>query len=66
MAKKMKTNRGAAKRFKISSSGRVKRKCAYLRHGMRRRTAGAKRVLRKKTEVSKSDLASVDRLLPNG
>ena len=63
---KVKTNRAAAKRFKIRGSGKIKRKRAYLRHNLGKRDADTKRVLRKKTEVSKADEALVMRMLPNG
>ena len=67
MAKiKMKTNRGAAKRFKIKSSGKIKRKRAYLRHMMRKKAAKVKRRLREKTLISSADIRSVKALLPNG
>ncbi|MGK5091977.1 50S ribosomal protein L35 [Deltaproteobacteria bacterium TL4] len=63
---KVKTNSGAAKRFKINSKGRIKRKKAYLRHGMSKRSQDCKRVLRKKGCVSKADEGSIRCLLPNG
>lgn len=67
MAKtKMKTHRGGAKRFKINGNGKVKRKQAFLRHGMRKKPAKVKRHLRKKILVSKVDSASIKQLLPNG
>ena len=62
---KMKTKSGAAKRFKKTGSGKFKRKRAYLRHGMRKRSQDAKRVLRKKTQVSKSDTPAINLMLPN-
>ena len=63
---KMKTHRGAAKRFKKTGSGGYKRKRAFLRHGMRKRNQDTKRVLRKKAMVSAVDSNSVDMMLPNG
>ncbi len=67
MAKvKTKTNRGAAKRFKIKSSGKIKRKRAYLRHGMRKKPPKVKRTLRSKTYVTATDAPTVRKLLPNG
>lgn len=67
MAKvKMKTHRGAAKRFKKKSSGKIKRKKAFLQHGMRRRTSKVKRVLRQKGLVSSADAGVFKLLLPNG
>ena len=62
---KMKTHRGAAKRFRMTGGGKVKRKRAYLRHNMRKRSQDAKRVLRKKTHVTVEDMGLVKRLLPN-
>jgi len=62
---KMKTHRGAAKRFRVTGSGKVKRKRAYLRHGMRKRSQDVKRTLRKKTYVTVEDMGLVERLLPN-
>ena len=62
---KMKTHRGAAKRFRVTGSGKVKRKRAYLRHNMRKRSQDVKRALRKKTHVTVEDLKLVERLLPN-
>ena len=62
---KTKTHRGAAKRFKKTGSGKFKRKRAYLRHGMRKRSQDAKRVLRKKTQVSESDTSAINLMLPN-
>jgi large subunit ribosomal protein L35 len=61
---KMKTHKGGAKRFKVTGSGKFKRKRAYLRHGMRKRTADAKRVLRQKTHVVDADQKLVEALLP--
>ena len=62
---KTKTHRGAAKRFKKTGNGKFKRKRAYLRHGMRKRSQDAKRVLRKKTHVSVSDTPAINLMLPN-
>ena len=63
---KIKTHRGAAKRFKKTGGGGYKRKRAFLRHGMRKRNQDVKRMLRKKTIVSESDTKSVSLMLPNG
>ena len=62
---KTKTHRGAAKRFKKTGSGKFKRKRAFLRHGMRKRSQDAKRVLRKKTQVSESDTPAIKLMLSN-
>ncbi|MDP7629591.1 MAG: 50S ribosomal protein L35 [SAR324 cluster bacterium] len=49
----------------MTGSGKVKRKQAYLRHNMRKRSQDVKRALRKKTHVTVEDLKLVERLLPN-
>ena len=56
---KMKTHKGGAKRFKMTGSGKFKRKKAYLRHGMRKRSNDAKRSLRQKGYVEGSDHQAV-------
>ena len=61
---KMKTNRGAAKRFKLTGSGKIKRSKAYARHILTKKTTKAKRVYRKGALVSASDAGSIARLLP--
>ena len=63
---KIKTHRGAAKRFKATGGGSFKRKRAFLRHGMRKRNQDVKRVLRKKTMVSDTNSKAVKLMLPNG
>lgn len=63
---KMKTNKAGAKRFKLRASGKIKRKKAYMRHGMRKRTAATKRGLRQMGHVSERDAVIVMALLPNG
>ena len=63
---KIKTHRGAAKRFKATGGGGIKRKRAFLRHGMRKRNQDVKRVLRKKTMVSETNSKAVKLMLPNG
>ncbi len=61
---KMKTNRGAAKRFKKTSSGKIKRKKAYLRHCLSNKSREQKRRLRKPAFVAANDRKKVERLLP--
>ncbi|MFQ5352509.1 MAG: 50S ribosomal protein L35 [Candidatus Binatia bacterium] len=62
---KVKTRRGAAKRFTFTARGKVKRKKAYLRHILTHKTATQKRNLRKSGTVSAADYKAVCRLLPN-
>ena len=52
---KMKTRRGAAKRFKITGSGRIKRNKANHRHMLIRRANKAKRKMRQSDVVSSAD-----------
>ncbi|MBW2700877.1 MAG: 50S ribosomal protein L35 [Deltaproteobacteria bacterium] len=61
---KMKTNRAAAKRFKVTKSGKVKAKCSKMRHILSTKSTKVKRGLRKSKLVSKADLKQVRRLLP--
>ena len=63
---KQKTHRGAAKRFKITASGKVKRKRAFLRHILTSKTAKQKRKLRKAGLVSDADRRRISALLPYG
>ncbi|MEA1986493.1 MAG: 50S ribosomal protein L35 [Candidatus Marinimicrobia bacterium] len=52
---KVKTNRGAAKRLKVTSSGKLKRKKAYTGHMFTSKSKKQKRSLRQSTLVSKGD-----------
>jgi len=49
---KMKTHKGAAKRFKLTGTGKVKRFKAYKSHILTKKTTKRKRNLRKSVEVS--------------
>ena len=60
---KLKTNRGAAKRFKRTASGRIKRGKAYKSHILTKKTTKRKRSLRKSTTVSSADSYRVKRML---
>ncbi|MEE9446404.1 MAG: 50S ribosomal protein L35 [Arenicellales bacterium] len=61
---KLKTNRGAAKRFKKTGSGKFKRSQSHLRHILTKKTTKRKRHLRETLLVHKSDHKSIQRLLP--
>jgi large subunit ribosomal protein L35 len=61
---KMKTNRGAAKRFKKTANG-FKFKQAGLRHILTKKRTKVKRHLRAKCQIAAADLPSVRRMLPN-
>ena len=61
---KMKTNRGAAKRFTKSSSGGIKRAQSHRRHILTKKSSKRKRHLRDDAVISKADKALVQRMLP--
>ncbi len=61
---KMKTHRGAAKRFKKTGTGKVKRFKAYRSHLLEKKRPARKRRLRKPAMVSSTDMKRVKRLLP--
>ncbi len=61
---KMKTNRGAAKRFKKTASGGYKCKQSHLRHILTKKSSGRKRSLRAPDSVEKVDVPMVKKMLP--
>jgi large subunit ribosomal protein L35 len=60
---KLKTNRGARKRFKVTASGKIKRGQSMKRHILTKKAQGRKRGLRKLTLVSDADAPNVKRML---
>lgn len=60
---KMKTHRGAAKRFKTTGTGKLRRRQANLGHIMEKFTAKRERHLTGDVNVSKADEKNVKRLL---
>ena len=61
---KLKTKRGAAKRFRKRAGGSVKRGKAFTRHILTKKNTKRKRHLRGSTGVHHSDKASVRIMLP--
>ena len=61
---KMKTHRGAAKRFKRTASGKLKRSKAFRRHILTKKDAKTKMQLRKAGMVSEGDARRIAQLLP--
>ena len=61
---KLKTNRGAAKRFKRSAKGGFKRAQSHLRHILTKKSTKRKRQLRHCTQVHPSDVREVAQMLP--
>jgi large subunit ribosomal protein L35 len=60
---KQKTRRGAAKRFKLTGSGKVRRRRAFKSHLLTKKTQKRKRRLRKGTLVAKADERRIKRVL---
>ena len=61
---KLKTNRGAAKRFRKTKNGKIKRSMAFGRHLMTGKSSKRRRKLRKSTLLSPQDTARIRRMLP--
>ena len=61
---KLKSHRGAAKRFKRTASGKFVRAHSFKRHILTSKTTKRKRRLRKSTVVSDADQARLERMLP--
>ena len=59
---KMKTIRGAAKRFRIKKSGKIKRRAAFRNHILTKKSAKRKRNLRAPKYVSKVDEKEIKRM----
>ena len=62
---KMKTNRGAAKRFRKTKSGKIKRGKANAGHIFTKKSTKRKRHLRQGTLIDSADAKRVGRLIPN-
>jgi len=63
---KLKTHRGAAKRFKLTASGKIKRKKAFLSHILTGKSSKRTKQLRKAGYVDKTNFSAVKKLLPYG
>lgn len=61
---KLKTNRSAAKRFKVTKTGKVKHKRAYLRHLLSSKSRGRKRRLRHSGMLNATDTRTTRALIP--
>lgn len=61
---KMKTNRGAAKRFSRTASGKIKRSQSHRRHILTKKSTKRKRHLRSPNYIEQCDALSVRRMLP--
>ena len=61
---KMKTNRGAAKRFRRTAKGGFKRAQSHLRHILTKKSSKRKRHLGSTEQVAASDVPAVKKMLP--
>jgi large subunit ribosomal protein L35 len=61
---KMKTHRGAAKRYKLTGSGRIKRAKAFKSHILTKKSTKRKRNLRKPAYISEAEAKVVKKLIP--
>ncbi len=61
---KMKTSRAAAKRFKLTGTGKLKRNKAYKRHILTKKSRKTKRNLRKASLVDATNIKTMKKILP--
>lgn len=61
---KLKTHRGAAKRFSLTGNGKVKRSKAFASHILTKKTTKRKRALRRSTLVDSANSKAIKRLIP--
>ena len=61
---KMKTSRAAAKRFKVTGTGKLKRNKAYKGHILTKKTTKTKRNLRKATMTDETNVKNMKKILP--
>lgn len=61
---KLKTHRGAAKRFSLTGRGKVKRSRAFTSHILTSKTSKRKRNLRKSVILNDRDTFGIKRLIP--
>jgi large subunit ribosomal protein L35 len=61
---KIKTNRGAAKRFRKTGTGKIRRNKAFTSHILTSKSTKRKRDLRQSTLVAKADERNIRQLIP--
>ena len=61
---KMKSKKGAAKRFKVRGSGSIKRASAYMRHILTKKSTKRKRQLRRASAVDQTNTRAIRAMLP--
>ena len=60
---KQKTHKGAAKRFKVSPTGKIRRRKAFMNHILEKKSSKRKRSLQRPALVAKADSKRIRRLL---
>lgn len=60
---KMKTHRGAAKRFKKTATGKIKRRHAYTSHILEKKSPKRKRNLRKSAIMAEADAKNIRKMI---
>jgi large subunit ribosomal protein L35 len=63
---KLKTHKGAKRRFRITGTGKVLRMKGHRSHLRRKKPASVRRLYSKKLPLSKGDESRVNRMLPYG
>ena len=61
---KIKTNRSAAKRFKVTGTGKLKRNKAYKRHILTKKSAKTKRNLRQPAMTDETNVKNMKKIMP--
>jgi len=61
---KMKTHKGAKKRFKVTGKGKILRSKAFKSHLLTKKSSKRKRSLRKRALVDSTDIHRIKRVLP--
>jgi large subunit ribosomal protein L35 len=61
---KMKTNRGAAKRFRSTGTGKIVRSKAFASHILTKKSTKRKRNLRKSALVNSANMKNISKLVP--
>ena len=64
MKQKLKTHKGASKRFKVTGSGKIKRRHSFARHILTKKAANRKRKLGKAIILAEADVKTVRDMLP--
>ena len=63
---KLKTNKTAVKRFKVTATGKLMRRSTKMNHLMRKKSPGARRNLSNESELFAGDEKRIGRMLGNG